>query len=111
MNLSGEAILKAKKWYKLDNKDILVVYDDVDLKLGTFRYRENGSAGTHNGMRNILGALKTEELRRLRIGIENRENRNIPLMDFVLGKFTDSELEVLYNISFKEATEKIVYYL
>ena len=54
---------------------------------------------------------KTEELRRLRIGIENRENRNIPLMDFVLGKFTDSELEVLYNISFKEATEKIVYYL
>lgn len=111
MNLSGEAILKVKKWYKLDNKDILVVYDDVDLKLGTFRYRENGSAGTHNGMRNILGALKTEELRRLRIGIENRENRNIPLMDFVLGKFTDSELEVLYNISFKEATEKIVYYL
>ena len=111
MNLSGEAILKAKKWYKLDNKDIIVVYDDVDLKLGTFRYRENGSAGTHNGMRNILGVLKTEELSRLRIGIENRENINIPLMDFVLGKFASSELEVLYNISFKEATEKIICYL
>lgn len=111
MNLSGEAILKAKKWYKVENNDIFVIYDDVDLKLGTIRYREKGSAGTHNGMRNILGLLKTDELNRLRIGIENRENKNIPLMDYVLGKFAKDEIDMLYDISFSEAAKKLEEYL
>ena len=77
MNLSGEAIAKVKKWYKIENQDLIVIYDDVDLSLGNIRFRESGSAGTHNGMRNILSILKTEELKRIRIGIENRDNKNI----------------------------------
>ena len=108
MNLSGEAIVKAKKWYKAEDETITVVYDDVDLDLGTFRYREIGSAGTHNGMRNILSILKTEELKRFRIGIENRENKNIPLMDYVLTKFKQDELDVLYNQAFKGIAEKML---
>lgn len=101
MNLSGEAIVKAKKWYKVENEDVIVVYDDIDLNLGNYRFREIGSAGTHNGMRNILSVLKTEELKRFRIGIENRENKNIPLMDYVLTKFKKEELDELYNNVFK----------
>ncbi len=102
MNLSGEAIVKAKNWYKVENEDVIVIYDDIDLNLGNYRYREVGTAGTHNGMRNILGLLKTEELKRFRIGIENRENKNIPLMDYVLTKFKQQELDMLYNNVFKD---------
>ena len=108
MNLSGEAIVKIKKWYKIDDEDIIIVYDDVDLNLGKFRYRENGSAGTHNGMRNILSILKTECLKRIRIGIENRENKNIPLMDYVLSKFSKEELDLLYNNVFKDIASKLL---
>lgn len=108
MNLSGEAIVKVKKWYKIDDGDIIIVYDDVDLNIGSFRYRENGSAGTHNGMRNILSVLKTEDLKRMRIGIENRDNKNIPLMDYVLSKFNKDELNLLYNEVFKDVSNKLL---
>ena len=108
MNLSGEAVLSAKKWYKVDNNDIIIVYDDIDLNIGSYRYRESGSAGTHNGMKNILCLLKTEELRRLRIGIENRENKNVPLIDYVLGKFSEDELKVIYGDVFEEVGKQIL---
>ena len=108
MNLSGEAITKAKKWYKVENEDVIIIYDDVDLDFGNFRYRESGSAGTHNGMRNILSILKTEELRRIRIGIENRENKNIPLMDYVLGKFKSEELDKLHSDIFSEVAKMLI---
>lgn len=108
MNLSGEAIAKVKNWYKVENEDIIVIYDDVDIKLGTFRYRENGSAGTHNGMRNILSILKTQELKRFRIGIENREDKNIPLMDYVLGKFSKEELDNLYTTVFMQLANNLI---
>lgn len=108
MNLSGEAIAKAKKWYKVENEDLIVIYDDVDLILGNVRFRESGSAGTHNGMRNILSILKTEELKRIRIGIENRDNKNIPLMDYVLGKFSKEEMNILYTDTFKQVSDKLL---
>lgn len=107
MNLSGEAIVKAKKWYKVEDEDILVVYDDVDLDIGKFRYRETGSAGTHNGMRNIISMLKTENFKRIRIGIENRDNKNIPLVDYVLSKFKNEELDILYNNVFISVVNKL----
>lgn len=95
MNLSGEAIVEIINWYKLDLKDILVIYDDIDLPLGEVKYKEKGSAGTHNGMKNIVQNLSSEEFCRLRIGIENRENINIPLDIYVLSKLTKIELEKL----------------
>ncbi len=108
MNLSGEAILKAKKWYKIEDKDIIVIYDDIDIKLSKIRYRDTGSAGTHNGMRNVLSILKTENLKRIRIGISDRQNNSISLVDYVLGKFSKDELNILYEISFKDASEKLM---
>ena len=111
MNLSGEAIVEMINWYKLDFKDILVIYDDVDLKLGCVRFREKGSSGTHNGMRNIIANLKTEEFARIRIGIENRGNIPIPLMDYVLQKFHKEELDIINQEILPQVEENVSKFL
>ena len=111
MNLSGEAIVEMLNWYKITPSDIIVIYDDVDLKLGTVRYREKGSSGTHNGMRNIISNLKTEEFARIRIGIENREDTPIPLMDYVLQKFNKEELDIINQEILKQIQENVLNFL
>lgn len=111
MNLSGEAIVEMLNWYKITPGDILVIYDDVDLKFGTIRYREKGSAGTHNGMKNIIANLKTEEFARIRIGIENRGEKPIPLMDYVLQKFSKEELNELIEQIIPQVEENILNFL
>lgn len=88
MNLSGESVREIVKFYNIDINNILVIYDDVDFEVGTFKIRRGGSAGGHNGIRNIIDNLKTENIGRIRIGISKNE---IPLMDYVLGKFTPEE--------------------
>ncbi|MEK7528361.1 MAG: aminoacyl-tRNA hydrolase [Patescibacteria group bacterium] len=72
MNISGEAVSLLLGFYKLTPDDLIVVYDDVDLPLGTIRVRAEGSAGTHNGMRSIIQQIGTEKFSRVRIGIESR---------------------------------------
>ena len=109
MNLSGEAVRELLHFYKIPPADLLVVYDDVDLPLGTLRYRDKGSAGTHNGMKSIIECLATLDFPRLRVGIESRgtlTSAEIPLVDFVLGRFTSEELPVLQK-SIDEAVEKL----
>ncbi|MBU1019210.1 MAG: aminoacyl-tRNA hydrolase [Patescibacteria group bacterium] len=89
MNLSGEAVLAVKYFYKASNEDILVVFDDYDLPLGDVRYRYQGGAGTHNGMKSCISVLG-ENFPRLKIGI----NAGLPVMDlsgYVLGRFTEEE--------------------
>lgn len=97
MNLSGEAVLEILNFYKIPFKNVLVIYDDVDLPLGEFRYREKGSAGTHNGMRSVLGLLGAEEVPRLRIGIDLKDRAlwKGSLSDFVLGHFSKEEKALL----------------
>ncbi|MBQ8044524.1 MAG: aminoacyl-tRNA hydrolase [Clostridia bacterium] len=111
MNLSGEAIVEMMNWYKITPEDILVIYDDVDLKLGTIRYREKGSSGTHNGMKNIIANLKTEEFARIRIGIENRGDTPIPLMDYVLQRFSKEELNTIKEQIVPQVEENILNFL
>ena len=111
MNLSGEAIVEIMNWYKITPEDILVIYDDVDLKLGTIRYREKGSAGTHNGMKNIIANIKTEEFARVRIGIENRGEIPIPLMDYVLQKFSKEELNEIKEQIVPQVEENVLNFL
>ncbi len=96
MNLSGESISKLIKKFKLNLKDLLVIFDDVDIKKGEFRYRQNGSGGSHNGMKNIVEKLKTTDFARIRIGIKE-ENIN-DLADYVLSEITESFDEVLSNV-------------
>ncbi len=102
MNLSGEALTLLTQFYKIDPKNLWVIYDDLDLPLGKIRIRTEGSGGTHNGMKSILSHLPTNTFPRIRIGIESRGEEypyGVPkLMDtsaFVLSGFTDQEKKVL----------------
>ena len=89
MNLSGEAIIKIAKYYKVAIEDILVIYDDMDLPLGSLRLREKGSAGGHNGIKSIIAHLNTQEFKRIRVGISG--HANIDAKDYVLGRFSKDE--------------------
>lgn len=95
MNLSGTAIKEMVDFYKSDYKDLLVLYDDYDLPLGSVRIRESGSAGTHNGMRNVIKELGTEEFPRIRVGFKPQGDIKIPLIDFVLSGIKEGAKPVL----------------
>lgn len=95
MNLSGEAVLDMVQWYKIDPKDILVIYDDMDLPVGKIRLRMQGSAGGHNGMKSIIYLIQTDKFARLRVGIGRPDNQNMESVNFVLGKFSDNEAELM----------------
>ena len=84
MNLSGESVRELVTFYKIDPRDVLVIYDDYDLTKGTIRIRESGSAGTHNGMRNIIKELGRTDFPRVRIGFKPTTPTMIPLIDLVL---------------------------
>jgi PTH1 family peptidyl-tRNA hydrolase len=91
MNLSGQAVSGLRSWYKIDPaSQLLVIYDDLDLPFGKLRLRQRGSAGTHNGMKSIIGQLGSQEFARLRVGID----RPPPQWDtkaYVLGRFSKEE--------------------
>ena len=93
MNLSGEAIREAVNFYKLDLKNVLVIYDDLDIPVGALRIRTAGSPGTHNGMRSVVSNLGSQKFPRIRIGIGNDEQRDI--IDFVIGKLSKDDEEIL----------------
>lgn len=96
MNLSGNAVKEFADYYKIDSKDIIVICDDIDLPKGTTRYREHGSAGTHNGLKNIVFRVQTEDFKRVRIGAGREESEKTDLKDYVLSKIDE---ESLRNIS------------
>jgi len=90
MNNSGECVVNFINKFKVDVEDILVVYDDFDLPIGEVRFRNSGSSGTHNGMRDIVEKLGTDKFKRLRIGIKDKDV-NIPLINYVLSHIRKSE--------------------
>ena len=97
MNRSGEAIIQLTNYYKILIKDILILFDDVDLPFGSIRYRQKGSAGTHNGMKSIIEHFKRHDFSRLRLGIKT-DYRIPDLSDFVLSPFSSMEQENLSPI-------------
>ena len=94
MNLSGECVREVIDFYKADLLDIVVIYDDFDLPKGEVRIRESGSAGTHNGMRNIIALLGKENFARIRIGFKPKEKSQIPLIDLVLSGIKEEDKEI-----------------
>ncbi len=103
MNLSGESIREFKSWYKAENSQIIIIYDDVSLPIGKMRIRPKGSAGGHNGMKSIIYQLNSDEFPRIKIGVGSPENPDFDLADYVLGKFTKSEVEQLVPIAVRTA--------
>lgn len=95
MNLSGNAVNYFVNYYKINVADILVIQDDLDLELGKIKIKYNSSSGGHNGIKSIIENLHTQEFLRLKIGI-SKPNSNI--INYVLDKFSKSELDLLNNI-------------
>ena len=106
MNLSGESIIKFKKFYKISNKNIIVIYDDIDLKVGDIRLKPKGSSGTHNGMRSVVENLKTEEFARVRVGIGSPENKE-DMINYVIGAIPKREKELLEK-SVEKAAQSVI---
>ncbi len=97
MNLSGESVGAAMRFYKVSAEQVLVVYDDVELEPGQLRFRARGGAGGHNGVRSIIQHLGTEKFPRLKVGVGRAMDSRVPLSEHVLGKFSEEEREGLEN--------------
>lgn len=102
MNLSGDAVYELKKYFKVSLKDILIVLDDIDMPKGKIRFRSLGSAGTHNGLRDIVA--KVGETPRLRVGVGR--DATMDLADYVLSTIDPRSQEIL-NVSYSNACELI----
>lgn len=97
MNLSGDSVREIADYYNVSMEDVLVIYDDISLPLGKIRIRKKGSAGGHNGIKDIILKTGTDVFPRLKIGVS--ENKNIDLINYVLGSFSKKELEVLREVA------------
>src|SRR5690554_5790881 len=94
MNLSGESVRALADFYKVSPENIIVIYDDINLEVGQLRIRKSGSAGGHNGIKNIIQHLGTQDFPRIRIGV-GQKPQEWDLVDYVLSKFSDEENKVL----------------
>ena len=109
MNLSGESIRSILDFYKVDEQQLIVIYDDVSLDVGQQRIRKKGSAGGHNGIKSIIAHLDTMVFPRIKIGVGEKPPR-MELSSYVLGRFSKAEQQVMadsYGRSI-EAVERMV---
>ena len=93
MNLSGESIREVLSFYKVDPENLIVIYDDIDLPMGSLRIRKKGSAGTHNGMRSIIYQITSEDFPRVRVGIGGE--RKGDLADYVISGFRKEDISTM----------------
>jgi PTH1 family peptidyl-tRNA hydrolase len=97
MNLSGMAVARLLDRYDLEPRDLMVLVDDADLPFGTLRIRQRGSAGSHNGLKSVIGALQSDEFVRVRLGVQPEESVE-DLASHVLGRFRGADLEAVAEI-------------
>ena len=106
MNLSGESVVQLLNWYKVVPDHLIVVYDDVDLPEGKLRFRPSGSAGTHNGMRNIIYLVGREDFPRVRVGI-GRPAPGWDMKDWVLATYNTPELRKTMFDAYMNAADAV----
>ena len=92
MNNSGEAVVAAMNFYKLDTDHVIVMFDDISLAPGKLRIRRKGSAGGHNGIKSIIELTGADDFPRIKLGIGAKPNKSMDLADWVLSKFKPDEL-------------------
>ena len=108
MNNSGEAVSQIMKYYHIDINDLLIIYDDLDLKYGQLRLRIKGSSGGHNGIKSIINYIHSENFKRIRIGIE--KNPLIETADYVLGK-VEKDKQQLFDDSIEKASQAAIEFI
>ena len=94
MNLSGESVRQVMDFFKINQEDILVVYDDLDMPVGKLRLRQSGSAGGHNGIKNIIQELGTQKFVRIKVGV-GAKPQGWDLADYVLGRFGSEDRKLV----------------
>ena len=104
MNLSGEAVVEAVKFYKVPLDHLLVIFDDIYLPVGKIRIRPSGSAGGHNGIKNIIAHLGSDQFPRIKIGVGSPSNPDYDMADWVLGTPSMEDRKILLN-SFARAAD------
>ncbi len=104
INLSGDVIVSYINYFKISIDDILVVNDDLDLLIGSYKVKSDGGTAGHNGLKSIERSLKTKKYKRLKVGISN--NKEMDTRDYVLGKFSNEEKEIICNVI--EQTKQII---
>lgn len=96
MNLSGLAVKEYVNYFNIALDDILIIHDDLDLPIGSYRLKKNSSSGGHNGIKSIIKELNSMNFSRLKVGIQN--DNIVDTIDFVLGKFSNKEIALLEEI-------------
>ena len=95
MNLSGESVGEAARFYKIPPERVLVISDDVALPQGKLRVRRSGSAGGHNGLKNIISHLGSDQFPRIKVGVGGKPHPDHDMAVWVLGKFTGQDRKVM----------------
>ena len=108
MNNSGIALRQCMDFYKVSSEDILVLYDDMDMPVGKLRLRQKGSAGGHNGIKNIILHTGSQNFNRIRVGIDR--SKYIKVVDYVLSRFTKDEQDAI-NQGIENASDAVIDYL
>ena len=106
MNLSGEAVRQAVDFYKIPPERVLVVSDDTALAVGRLRIRKGGSAGGHNGLKNIIQHLGTDQFPRVRVGVGEKPHPDYDMADWVLGKFQGEDRKAI-DAAVKRAADAV----
>ncbi|HEN4569473.1 TPA: aminoacyl-tRNA hydrolase [Streptococcus agalactiae] len=96
MNNSGIAVKALLTYYNISIKDMIIIYDDLDMEVGKIRFRQKGSAGGHNGIKSIIAHLGTQEFDRIKVGI-GRPNGRMTVINHVLGKFDKNDEIMISN--------------
>lgn len=110
MNLSGEAVIEAARFYKIPADHVLVVCDDISLKPGVIRLRKKGSAGGHNGLKSIIQELGSDQFPRIKMGVGAKPHPDYDLAAWVLGKFSPEDAKLMDDAAVRaiDAAEMIL---
>lgn len=95
MNNSGQAVIEAIDFYKIDINNVIIIYDDVNIKLGNIKIKKKGSDGGHNGLKSIIYLTDCDVFPRIKVGVSAKPKIGYTLADWVLSKFRDDEKEML----------------
>ena len=109
MNLSGQAVGEAARFYKIPSGKVIVLSDETALPLGRIRVRRSGSAGGHNGLKDVIAALGTEDFPRIRLGVGGKPHEDYDMRDWVLSRFTGKDAELISDAAERAAEAALCY--
>ena len=109
MNLSGRAVGEAVRFYKIPPERVIVISDETALPLGRVRVRRSGSAGGHNGLKDIIAALGTEDFPRIRLGVGGKPHEDYDMRDWVLSRFAGKDAETIADAAARAAEAALCY--